>query len=313
MSGPRDIPSIAPEAGTTINVGKDVIRLSQSNQMDAIALIAGAEVTTDGDLRLESTPGCDEGTVGTYAWSLSPGARILTIEAGSDDCARRQSAIPGTWWKTDCPDQNGINCLGDLEPGTYASQFIDPFVANSESWLPRFGALTYTVPAGWSNSQDYPGGFLLAPQGASRDIEIALLTDPVPHAQGADQCSEKAEPGIGRDAASFGAWLAGLPGFVPTTAEPTTVGGLTGVSVDLEVAASWAATCPYSNGTPVVTTVTGNGVDWNLNAGVKARYILLDLGDGRALLVKIESDTTAAFDANIAETMSVVESFLFTR
>ena len=54
-------------------------------------------ITPDGDLRLTtSLPGvCAEGDEGTYAWSLSPGGTILTIEPGTDDCAVRAQVTPG--------------------------------------------------------------------------------------------------------------------------------------------------------------------------------------------------------------------------
>jgi hypothetical protein len=317
MSGPRTLPGWNPDGtGSSLLFSENSVALTPSNQnnqtlLQAVASQAGGRLLLSADAAQ-----CLVGDSGSYAWTLSPGGRILTISDPTDACAARAGAIPGVWWKMDCPTEDDP-CLGDLEAGHYASQFIDPFVLATGSWRPRYAALEYTVPEGWANVDDWPAFFTIAPQDESRVIDIQLMVDPVPHAQGADQCTEKAEPGVERSAAAFGAWLASLPGLVPTTAEPTTVAGLSGFSVDLEVDASWTTTCPYSNGSPMVSTVTdldaASGLDWNIGAGAKARYILLDLGEGRALLIKVESATKAAFEDNVEDAMSVIESFAFTR
>ena len=318
MGGPRDLPGLLEQAGTTLSFTAREVSITASNQIDMSFLRSAAAEAGDHRLALGLTPmGCEADAVGTYTWSLSTGGRILTIDGSSkvDPCARRAAVLPGTWWKMDCPTKDD-SCLGDLEPGSYSSQFFDPFIAPGSDWLPRFGALEYTVPDGWSNTFDWPTDILFKPVGADT-AEIILYADPVPHAQGAGQCTETAEPGVGRDAVSFAEFLANSPGLMPTTADPISIGGLDGRTVDLEVDASWTATCPYSNGTPMVSTVTDidtePGLDWNIPAGSKARYILLDLGEGRALLIKVEAGTKAEFDAYIDEAMTVIQSFQFNR
>ena len=319
MGNPKPIPGVAPGVGSSLYFEAGRMSVSQSNENQLRFFNSTASAAAANRVHVESTDArqCDVGDAGLYTWSLSAGGRILTIiqPAAVDDCPIRGEVVPGTWWKMDCPTVDDP-CLGDLEPGRYASQFIDPFVPVDGDWKPRFAALEYTVPEGWSNTADWPDDILFAPQSAE-SFEIIAYKDPVPHAQGAGQCTETAEPGVGRDAVSFAEFLANVPGLVPTTAQPVSIGGLDGRSVDLEVDASWTATCPYSGGSPMVSTVTDlnpdPGLDWNIPAGAKARYIFLDLSDGRALLIKVEAATKAEFDVYIDESMTVIQSFQFNR
>ncbi|HEX3304293.1 MAG TPA: hypothetical protein VHR64_15510, partial [Thermomicrobiales bacterium] len=197
------------DAGSTILIDANAIALSQSNSNDQAILSADASSAGEGRMRLEqadpSTILCHEGDAGDYSWSLSAGGRILTIQSVSDACAARPGLLTGTWWRMDCADKND-NCLGNLEAGTYASQFITPRLAPGAAWQPVFGALSYTVPAGWANSADWPSSFTLLP---SRDYDgttadttaeiyhgIYVLTDPAISAQDL-ACSATDQAGVG--------------------------------------------------------------------------------------------------------------------
>ncbi len=141
------------------------VRQLGDGQLPAAATIADG----NGLLQLTSTDtpgGCTVGDVGKYAWTGSAGGTRLTVTLVSDDCAARRSALPGDWQRVGCKDTTD-GCFGDLvEAGTYPSQYFRPRLVDSGSWQPQWGALTYTVPAGWANSADWPNSFILTPSDA---------------------------------------------------------------------------------------------------------------------------------------------------
>jgi hypothetical protein len=265
-------------------------------------------------LRGASTDGgCKPRDEGTYSFSLDASGTALTITPIADACGPRAAALAGEWTHVGCPDEGW--CLGDLTAGDHLSTLFNPFVLPAD-WQYAYGRLSYAVPAGWSNVGDCTTCYALAKQGAAENTVITIYSDIVPHVQDA-ACTEGAEPGVGRTAKAIADWLASLPGLVKTTPTPITVGGLKGFSVDLTVKAGWTHTCSYSEGKSLVSTLTdadpAEGFDWNIPAGASARYILLDLGDGRALVIDIEGQTTADYDALLPDATQVVNSFVFHR
>src|SRR5580765_9003049 len=61
---------------------------------------------------------------------------------------RRQTSTAG------CPNPNGGACLGPMAAGQHTTTRFQP-------------QLTYTVPSGWSNLEDYVGNYLLVPPGVT--------------------------------------------------------------------------------------------------------------------------------------------------
>jgi hypothetical protein len=119
-------------AGTIINFTADnqffIIQSAQNvdHLLNSVASGAGGgqfQLTTE-EAGGASGP-CSNGDVGLYSWSVAPSGRILTIAATSDDCPTRLGAVPGTWWLEACKNPDNW-CLGDLDAGTYKSQFITP-------------------------------------------------------------------------------------------------------------------------------------------------------------------------------------------
>ncbi len=136
----------------------------------------GSRVTTTGPdtFRLENVlggQGCPVGAVGDYAWVLGEHAASVVIEARGDDCAARAAYLEGTWSRTGC--ELGWSCAGRLEPGRHGSAVFDPR-ATSEPRVARPGAVSYEVPAGWANADDWHHSLMLVPDtGFQR-----LLEDP---------------------------------------------------------------------------------------------------------------------------------------
>jgi hypothetical protein len=264
--------------------------------------------TTDG--------GCQPGDEGTYAFKLSELDTVLTFTTVADACGPRAAALAGDWVQVGCSDDQGW-CLGDLPAGTHTSVIFTPLVAPA-SWTYSYGRFSYSVPAGWTNGEDCAWCYTLAKQGAPENTGINIWTDAVPHAQ-ADQCSQAPEPGVGRTADAITTWLTTLPGLVTTAPAPVTIGGLNGKLVDLSVAPTWTASCPYaySTGLPLVSTFSavtpGNDFDWNIQGAGRTRIVTLDLGNGQALVIDIEAQNQADFDALLPEAMQVVNSFQVNR
>jgi hypothetical protein len=308
---PPASPLSASRSGSSLLLSADRVAVTPSNDgnhrlLDSLASDIGAS-----HLRIESDAardGCAAGNVGEYTWSTSPGGRILYIEPLSDACSDRMAGLSGTWVKMDCPVANDF-CLGDLEAGDYDSQFFDPFVGPGETWVPRFGVVRYTVPEGWANASDWPTSYQLqaaAVQATSINLyaNVAVVSD--------DHCTETPDPTVGRSAQAIADWLDAAPGLVTTAPAAAAIGGLTGFRIDIALDPEWTETCPFSDGAPVRGVFAdGTGFHWTIGPGTRSRLFVLDLGDGRAVLVDIEARSDAADDAFVAEATSVVESFAF--
>jgi hypothetical protein len=272
------------------------------------------------------TAGCSAGAAGRYAWSISPGGSQLQVtRAANDECDARRVAFEGSWQRAACRDPNNL-CLGDLDAGTYRSQFIGPRLDEGEPWTANFGAFMYTVPDGWANTYDYPDAYVLMPSdeyataseprdGTKNLIEV--YARPAVAVQDAT-CAPLVKPDTGRSVADLIAHVTQHPGLTASEPQSITIDGHPGQFVDVEIAPSWTGGCPDLD-EPLVILFTESGRDmtnsgieqwglWNTN---KARLILLDLGDGDAVLIDVRAPSAAAFDGLLVEAMPIVESLRF--
>lgn len=256
--------------------------------------------------------GCASGDVGTYRYVLSAGGGYLTLAAINDPCRARSQAISGDWERSACPNTNG-GCLGDLEAGSHTSAQFNPFVPIT-AYVYDYGRLTYTVADGWTNPEDGPNGYILAEKGAADGTAVFTFSTALADSQ-AVGCPGTVQAGVGKTATALANWLTTLPGLVTTSPTSVTVGGLSGKTLDVSVAPSWTQTCEYSNGKPYVAMFTNgnstNNFDWGLAAGGRMRLFLLNLPDGRTMLIDIETPDASTFDALLADAMPVVQSFQF--
>jgi hypothetical protein len=319
MGGTRNVPGIRPLAGTTILLSEGDFALTQSGgTMDRHLLSSAASLTADGRIRLDlaaNEGACTKGDVGLYSWSLSGSQRTLTVSDGEDDCAARLTAMHGVWWRMACRDPHDNFCLGDLDAGSYASQYVEPRLDPGADFQPVFGALTYTVPEGWANSADWPDRLHLVPAAEFAkvtpdqqevDFEILLFTQPVALAQGAPCFTGQADPGVGRTVDDLIAWLGGQRDLETTVPMDIEIDGHPGRWVDLRVDPERTSECEElefvkpSDGGPVA--IVGKE---------RQRLVLLDLGQGDVAGIRIFSRDPADFDAFVADAMPVIESFEF--
>jgi hypothetical protein len=263
---------------------------------------------------VENPGGCAVGDIGRYRWTLSPGGTKLILDHIQDDCSSRAAVLPGEWQRSACADP-GSFCLGPLEAGRYASQLFDPFLPAEGPWKPRFGALTYEVPAGWDNIEESATNYRLA-RSERTEARIDLFSE-VRAVSQADPCLEEPDPAIERSANALTDWLAGAPGVVSTDPIEVSVGGLDGWVLDLTMDPDWTPPCSLIDGEggPYGVLFTdgepSEGFSWHVRPGTQLRLYVLDLGDGRALLIEIEIGDTANRAGLIDETAAIVASMAF--
>ncbi len=199
-----------------------------------------------------------------------------------------------------CPSRHGGACLGPLEPGTYETfKFLTP--------------ITYTVPVGWANFEDFRGNFLLIPPGGSNDGVDAGTSDYIGIYHGVEvadaACRAAPEPGIGRSPSAMLAALATRPGLAVTEPEPVAIGGLEGLSADIRLVEGWEATCPGAP-FPMVPLTFGVGpadLEHSQIPMMTTRLSILELGDTNIVIEISDIDDTPggigdpAYEAVIAD------------
>jgi hypothetical protein len=327
MGSERTVPGILPKAGTVINFTADnQFFITQSNENPSHFLNSVASSVGDGQFQLETTgPGgsCSSGDIGRYAWSVNPSARILTISANGDDCATRLGALPGTWWLEACKNDQ-TNCLGDVDAGTYKSQYFTPRLdaGTAASWVPDFGALSYTVPDGWANSVDFPERFSLTPsadfalEGKVGDAahKIELHWQYAASAQNA-ACKSAELTSVPRTVNGLVEWIRGLASLEAGTPSAITVDGHPGQWLDVRVAPSWTTLCPNAT-QPIAVILTEAGSSpaadtYAIGLNDRVRLVFLDLGGGDLLTVEIITSDAARFNDLVAQAMPIITSFTF--
>ncbi|HST17999.1 MAG TPA: serine/threonine-protein kinase [Gaiellaceae bacterium] len=136
-------------------------------------------------------------------------------------------------------------CLGELTAGTHSTSTFRP-------------QLTYTVPVGWTNYSDRPSFVNFVPPGGDwRGVDpeksdfVGVMTSIAAASAGCAGASTVHTP------AAYARWLGRQPGLAITRPTPVTLGGLSGLVVDIRVRKTWKRTCPWSKGSPVVRVITG--------------------------------------------------------
>lgn len=192
-----------------------------------------------------------------------------------------------------CADGGGL-CLGPLAAGTYTTQIFQP-------------TITYTVPEGWTNAEDLLGNFLLQVEGASRYIGIYRNVG-VPVA-----CLEEVDLDVGLTVNELSKWYTSHPGLVTSEPQPTSVGGLEGVVIDVALDPSWTEPCGWSGGQPSVGILAGAGpsslTHVLLPSRNEERLYLLELGDGN-VTVEIGPEGTP-LDQFLEDVAPIIESLRF--
>ena len=330
MGGPRALNGISASAGTALQITPASLAIAQSAMANKPGL--GAKVSSPGDGRLVVTTGdadpsnCDRGVTGQYTYTLTNDGRRLTIVGVADPCAQRLAAIPGDWLLRGCKDP-ADNCLGDMAAGTYPSQFVTPRHEHDATWMPDYGAVTYTVPDGWANAADWPEYFSLVPSADYAGFgptggpdgtfhEIVVRANPAMSDQAAD-CKGTALD-VGR---------ALCPGVHRLDPRPVTAHGLhahrhhrrrpSGPVRRREGRPDWTRTCPdIKDGTPAAIFMTTAGAKASdesvgMAGDEQMRLVFVDIGQGDIVAIWVDSTDPSRFDQLVADAMPIIESMTF--
>lgn len=223
----------------------------------------------------------------TAAQSANPSPTSVGTEGAAASVAPSLAARPP------CPyPGRGGTCLGVVSAGTYSTTSFTP-------------SITYTVPHdGWSNGEDRVGIFvLLAPGESFAGVEadtsdwIGVFRSVGAAAAG---CDEEVEPGV-VSAQALTDWFTRQPGLVVTEPQPTSVGGLSGLMIDLSLAPDWTGTCPFIPDIPLVSLLYGTGLSEGLGVVVEAswttRLYLLDFEGSNVAIYVMDHPGRLSLDA----------------
>jgi hypothetical protein len=163
--------------------------------------------------------------------SIVVGLTVLLVGCGGDDGAEEAATTTTTTPATttvgvDCPNPEGgsINtCLGDLDAGPYETTTLAP-------------TLSYVVPDGWSNQEDLPGNFLLLPPGSTLEgvnPETSDFLGVYPSVGAAVPCTDQADLAVASTPQAMVDWLGTQAAIEVSAPTPVTIGGLSGLQVDL--------------------------------------------------------------------------------
>jgi hypothetical protein len=304
MGSDRDFTSEG--AGSSLLLNSTSFEMAQSNGNGTPHALGSAGSTAEGELNVDdsSVHRCTNDGVGQYGYSLSPSGHVLTVALVNDSCTTRAAELPGTYWLDGCVDP-GTDCLGDLDPGAYSSQYIRPIPV--DPWHPLFGGVEYTVPTGWANYADWPGWLGVTtsaafanttPDNTSPVESIDVLSDAKPLSA---PCSDTPSDVQVNAIDLLGALTRNA---TPTKPTAITIDGNSGYYVDVSPGAKVRSCGP--GGSYFFAGGSGEGLD----PGERNRLIALDLPDGHVLAILLRSQAST-FDSFVAAATPIVQSMAF--
>jgi hypothetical protein len=207
------------------------------------------------------------------------GCAAQPVATPSATSAPTPTATPSAVTEVVCNPNAGDACVGPLAAGTHTSALFAP-------------QITFVVPAGWSNHADSAGEYVIFAPGSkpnasefgARDwiaFEANVTLAPV-------GCPTVPTFDPSQSAADIAAWMAARSNLTTTSPRPVSVGGLTGLVLDVRLADNAPVECfPV----PAVNLVHGvgasEGYDQAILAGTAMRFYLFDHGDD-VLMIEID-------------------------
>ena len=138
-----------------------------------------------------------------------------------------------------------------------------------------------------------------------------LFRDPNAASQDAS-CPAAPEPGVGGSAAELAAWIEQRPGLVVSAPTMATVGGLSGIQLDVGLKSDWTQACPFANGIPSVPLFNSPAIDhWVVVGNERLRLFLLDLPGGGTVVVDLDAFDRSQVEDLIARSAGIVRSLSF--
>jgi hypothetical protein len=239
------------------------------------------------------------GSGSTYASTLSTVAAIVKRIGVRAAAGTNLSALSGF-----CTDVFYGTCNGELSAGTHTARTFRP-------------KLSVAVPAGWVNFVDHEGVYGLVPPGGEWSVVDSGQSDYIDVftsiATGNGRCAD----GQGTIHTPVGIvdWIRHEPGFAPIHPVAASIGGLSGLVVDLRMRKGFKATCPWSRGLPAQQVITGlapspDEMNHALPLGHAVMRLYLLHYKGGTLGIEIDD---VRDDARMKSYIAVVETMRFTR
>ena len=329
IGAPRDVGGRGMSSRTGLNFSQDGFFLSGTDYLTSGLLGSNASVTGPSEITLVTPDAgnslCAGGDTGVYAYVLSPGGTMLNVSKVSDTCVPRATAVTGDWFRVACKSVDNA-CWGDLEAGTYPSQYVDPRLDPGQTWQVPFGALTFTVPDGWSNSTDWPSDLSLTPtadyaewtaDGSPDNVWHGVFLRARPGAWGrtATCADDPAAKDVARTPEALMQWITTRPGIAASEPQPMTIDGHPALWTDVATAADSSITCggDADSIVPLLAEATGGdkGWDWAVAPTERQRLILVDLGEGDTVLIGIDTTQAERWEELRDQAMPIIESFRF--
>lgn len=188
------------------------------------------------------------------------------------------------------------------------------------------GPTTFVVPSGWLVATMGLLDYSLAPVDHKPDDSIRVFFNMHISAKDA-ACTEAPEPGIEPTVDAIVNDLVHDERIVTTRPVDITIGGLRGRWLDVRIAPTTRSTCPFTtDGSPTVpllvddadyvTTAPGPDISnrpfWGVDRDDRLRLVLLDRPNrGGNVVFIVNSGDGTTFDALVARSMPIIESFTF--
>ena len=186
------------------------------------------------------------------------------------------------------------------------------------NYLPGFG---FRLPAGWTQVADtMHSEVFVKSTGLARGTVALHWAAAV--ATNDRACAGVIAPGVGTTAAEIVAALEKDPRLVVSAAQPASLAGYTGQTLELELDSNWMGTCSWSGGKPAALLVTAGGEQvgpfFGITGSERVRVFILDVHPGSdrdadpsvVAWFSISADERS-FDTVLSEGMPLVESFTF--
>jgi len=171
------------------------------------------------------------------------------------------------------------------------------------------------MPAGWQNLSDIAGEVAFLAPGDSLDAVgaegiVAFTSVRAENRLCRNQAeAEREAPGVGRTPEALAAEFQVRPGLQTTSPQPVTIGGLSGLVMDISMEPGWTGMCFYWPD-PVVQLLAGvapSEFEHPIIPGMTMRLFLLERGDST---VAVEIDDFAD-GAHLDAYTAIVEQFVF--
>jgi len=194
-----------------------------------------------------------------------------------------------------------VTCAGPLAPGTHASGAYHP-------------AITYAVPAGWTNSFDGYMSYVLEPPDGSFTLQLLSYVAIPEQTTECDAWAQKA--GAENSLDNWAGFLTTHPGLEASTPAERTIGGRDAMTVTVRVSPSWTQTCPYSSG-PAVLLVMDADTPRTRSQFIDDEYVTLTVVNapsefGEFAIVEVVSTGSASdHEAAVLAAEPVIESMQF--